>query len=110
MSPRPSTLDPQPSIELHIEELVLHGLPVTGSQGPVVQAAVETELARLLTEQGLSRSSTEATAHLSASSIQLAKNSQPAHLGHQIAQAVYGSLTPDRTSPRQTHSITGASG
>lgn len=109
MTPRTSALNPQPSIELHIEELVLHGLPLTRGQGPVVQAAVEAELARLLAEQGLNRSSAEATAHLSAGSIQLTKNNKPAHLGHQIAQAVYGSLTSAPTWPHQTRSITGAS-
>jgi hypothetical protein len=110
MMPRRSALNPQPSIELHIEELVLHGLPLTRSQSPMVKAAVETELARLLTEQGLSHSSAAAMPHLSAGSTQLTKDNQPAHLGHQIAQAVYGSLTPAPPSPRQTHSIEGASG
>jgi hypothetical protein len=110
MMPRRSALNPQPSIELHIEELVLHGLPLTSSQGPMVQAAVEAELARLLTEQGLSRSSGSAVPHLSAGSIQLTKDNQPAHLGHQIAQSVYGGLTRTPSSPRQTRAIEGASG
>ena len=109
MTPRLSTLNPQPSIELHIGELVLHGLPVTRSQGPVVQSAVEAELARLLAEQGLSRSSAGATPHLSAGPIQLTKDNRPAQLGHQIAQAIYGGLTPTSASPRQSDFIKGAS-
>ena len=109
MTPRHSTPNAQPSIELHIEELVLHGLPLTRGQGPLVQNAVETELARLLTEQGLSRSSAGATPHLSAGSIQLTKDHQPAHLGQQIAQAIYGGLTPAAASPSQTRSREGAS-
>ncbi len=96
--------------EVRIEELVLHGLPLTRSQGPVVQAAVETELARLLTEQGMSRSSADTTPRLSAGSIQLTKDNNPAHLGDQIGQAVYGSLIPTPASLRQTRLIEGASG
>ena len=41
------------NIKLHIERLVLDGLPVTRSQGPLVQAAMEAELARLMAEGGL---------------------------------------------------------
>ena len=109
MMPQCSTKSDQPSIELHIEELVLHGLPLTSSQGPVVQAAVETELARLLTEQDLSCSSAGATPQLSAGSIQLSKNCKPAYLGHQIAQAIYGGLTTTPDSSRQVDFIKGAS-
>ena len=35
------------NIQLHIERLVLDGLPLTRREGALVQAAVETELARL---------------------------------------------------------------
>lgn len=110
MNPEPATPNPQRSIEVHIEELVLQGLPLTRGQGSDVQAAVETELARLLTEQGVSLYSAGATPHLSAGSIHLTKNNQPAHLGHQIARAIYGSLAPTPASPRQTRSIEGAPG
>ena len=45
--------DTRPNIHLHIERLVLDGLPIDRGQGPHVQAAVEAELTRLLTENGL---------------------------------------------------------
>ena len=38
-------------INVHIERLILDGLPVTSLQGPEVGAAVETELARLLLDE-----------------------------------------------------------
>lgn len=41
------------NIQVHIERLVLEGLPVTSLQGPLIQQAVEKELARLLTAHGL---------------------------------------------------------
>ena len=39
------------SINVHIEELVLDGLGISSSQSPVVQAAVQSELARLIAER-----------------------------------------------------------
>jgi hypothetical protein len=90
----------QPSINLHIERLVLDGLPVSRGQGELVQAAIETELTDLLAEQGLSSSSAGAVAHLSADSIQVTHDSKPASMGHQIARAIYASLTP--APPRET--------
>ncbi len=104
-----STSNPQPSIELHINEFVLHGLPLTRSQGSVVRAAVESELVRLLTERGLRPSSAGTASPLSAGVIPLTEDSGPAHLGQQIAQAVYGHLTPTPVSSHQTHAIKGAS-
>lgn len=102
MNPRPSTLNPlsrvrgdRPSVHLHIERLVLDGLPVSHHQGSFVQAAIETELTRLLAEVSLSQLSGGAAPHLSGGSIQVATDSQPAHLGHQIANAIYSSIRPN---------------
>jgi hypothetical protein len=96
------------NINLHIERLILDGLPVTSSQGSLVQAAVEAELMRLLTEQGLRRSSGGTVPHLPAGSIQVAEDSKPAQLGYRIAQAFYGSLVTAPASPNQTRSAAGA--
>jgi|SRR5271165_4828852 len=76
------------NINVHIERLILDGLPVKGSDGSIIQAAVETELSRLLGEQGLAGMSTGAVANLSAGPIELPRGSKPARLGHQIAQAI----------------------
>jgi hypothetical protein len=91
------------NIHVSIEHLVLDGLPVSGTQGALVRAAVRYELTRLIGERGLSQVSPGAVPHLSANSIQIARDSKPAPLGHQIAQAIYGSLTPVPVSTRQTH-------
>jgi hypothetical protein len=82
------------NITVHIERLILEGLPLKGGDGAAVQAAVETELARLLTEKGLSRMSTGAAPNVSAGPVALAKETKPADLGHQIARAIYASLGP----------------
>jgi len=82
-------------INLHVERLILDGLPVTSHQGPLVQAAVEAELTQLLTSEGLAGSlnSGGATPRVNAPDIQLNGDNSPAQLGRQIAQAVYGGLT-----------------
>jgi hypothetical protein len=92
----------QPAVQLHIERLVLDRLPVSRGQGELVQAAIETELTHLLAAQGLNPSSAGTVERLSTDSIQIAHDSKPASLGHQIAQAIYASLTPAPTSSRET--------
>jgi hypothetical protein len=82
------------NITIHIERLILDGLPVATHQGPLVQAAVEAELARLVTADGLSPSLSGggALASVRAGYLQLANDSNPNQLGQQIAQAVYGGI------------------
>jgi hypothetical protein len=81
------------SIRVHIESLVLEGLPITRSQGPLVQAAVEAELARLMAEGGLAQelASGGAVPSVPAGNIKLAGGG-PNHIGRQIARAVYGGI------------------
>jgi hypothetical protein len=89
------------SINVHIERLILDGLSVTDAQSPIIGAAVERELARLLARGGLERSlqSGGAWATLPVEAVQLT-SSKPSQLGQQIAQAVYGGigLEPSPTS------------
>jgi hypothetical protein len=82
------------SINVHIERLILDGLPLTRNQGTLVQAAVEAELAQLLRAGGLAPAwrSGGAVPSVRAEAIQLAGESGPAHLGQQIARAVHGGL------------------
>lgn len=87
------------NIDVHIERLILDGLPVKGSDGSVIQAAVETELSRLLTEQGLAGMSAGAPTNLSAGQIELARETKPARLGHQIAQAIHTCVRPTPATP-----------
>ena len=78
-------------INLRIEQLVLDGLPVTRSQGALVQAAVEAELARLLTEGGLAPGleAGGALPSVRAGAMQQTSSASPTQLGQQIARAVY---------------------
>ncbi len=87
-------------INLHIEKLVLNGVPVGSHQGAVIQSAIETELARLLTEGGLSSElmAGGAILRLPISSIQLTTDATPARLGRQIAGAAHSGVGGEATS------------
>jgi hypothetical protein len=87
------------SINLHIERLILDGLPENHAQSPIIGAALETELARLLTTGGLGLSLQSGGAWPSArvSAAQLTA-SKPAQIGQKIAQAVYQGIGGEQLS------------
>jgi hypothetical protein len=87
------------SINVHIERLILDGLSVSDAQSPIISAALETELTRLLAAGGLERSlqSGGAWPGVPVSNIQLTAG-KPAHLGQQIAAAVYGGIGQEQSS------------
>lgn len=80
-------------IRVHIERLVLEGLPVERSQGPLVQAAVEAELSRLLAQGGLGPqlAAGGAVPSVPAEGIRF-EGGSPAQMGRQIARSVYGGM------------------
>ena len=82
------------NIRIHIERLVLDGLPLAPGQAPFVQAAVEAELVRLLAAGGVAPglSGLGAVPALRAGGLQLAPDAAPAGVGRQIARAVYGGI------------------
>jgi len=81
-------------INLHIERLVLDGLPLAHHQGSLVQAAVERELVRLFAaEETHSRLgfTSGAVPRVTAPNIN-GLTDNPVRTGEQIAQAVHGSF------------------
>jgi hypothetical protein len=78
-------------MNVHIERLILEGLPVSNWQGPQVRSAIQKELARLLATHGLSDELRGGIAvpRVPAGAMQLGPENQPAKLGHSIAQAVH---------------------
>lgn len=81
-------------ITLHIERIILDGIDLAPAQRPLLQAALETELERLLAEGG-DLASLAAGLHvhaLRAAPIRLDGTGEPAALGAQIARSVYGSF------------------
>jgi hypothetical protein len=82
------------NIDLHIDRLVLEGLDISPAQRLVLQAALEAELSRLMTTGGLPPGllSGGSIPSVSAPSIQIGRQNNPAQLGQQIARSVYGGL------------------
>lgn len=78
------------NIELHIEELVLHGFK--HSDRYEIGEAVERELIQLFEEQGVPPSFTSGgdTLCLDAEAFEMGANSKAPLIGARVAQAVYG--------------------
>jgi len=82
------------SVQLHIDRLILDGVDITPGQRPLLQAAVATELARLLDAGGLSHelSGGAVLPRVTGSAIRIGGDNTPTQLGRQIAAAVYGGI------------------
>ena len=82
-------LRPQPSIELRIEDLVLHGF--APSERYTIGDAVECELEQLLGERGIPASlrSQNARDEIRGATFNAALHAKPPVIGRRIAQAVY---------------------
>ncbi|MEN6428239.1 MAG: hypothetical protein ABFE13_23055 [Phycisphaerales bacterium] len=93
MNPRHSNPNLPPSIELHIEELVLHGFPPGDRHH--IQEAVRTELERLFAERGSPQAFSHGgeRSHLDAGGFRLAADTRSETVGRQIAQSLFSSLT-----------------
>lgn len=80
------------NVELHIEELVLHGFSPADRYR--IGEMVERELTRLFAEEGIpaALASGLETERLDAGAFQVAANSRAETIGAQVAEAVYGGL------------------
>lgn len=82
------------NIVIEIDRLVLHGVPLASYENGRLQAAIETALARLLTENGVPEQFRThfAAPAISGGALALAAGQDAPTLGATIAQAVYGSF------------------
>ncbi len=82
------------NVDLHIERLVLEGMPLGPRERALMPTAFEGELARLLSagelSAGLARGG--AVPLLRGSNIQVTAGMAPTQLGIQIAHGVYGGI------------------
>lgn len=77
-------------IALHIERLVLDGVPLGAAQGARLRRAVEQELARLIARGGLPDAGQGgAVARADAGAIRMRPRDDADALGRKIAQAAY---------------------
>lgn len=82
------------NVRLHIERLVLDGVGVSPAERPLLQAALETELGRLLATGGVSPDLQGGIAvpSMRAGGIEMQQGGGAERWGQQIAQAVYGGI------------------
>ncbi|HVT57260.1 MAG TPA: hypothetical protein VHR45_02580 [Thermoanaerobaculia bacterium] len=82
------------NVRLHIERLVLDGIAVEPGHWPVLLAALEGELGRLLARGGVGPglAAGGAVPSLKAGGFQIGGEGNPRQLGKQIAGAVYGGI------------------
>jgi hypothetical protein len=82
------------NVNLHIERLVLEGLPIDSHEGPLVQEAVRIELTRLLVRAQVPARvlSSGATPALNGVSIRAEPQASPSAWGGAIAQSVHGAI------------------
>ena len=93
------------NIELHIDELVLHGFP-RGDRHRIGEA-IRQELLRQFSERGIPEVLTRQgnISRLNAGSIQAERGSKPERIGMQVAQAVYGSVVGEQLRGGETRSL-----
>lgn len=82
------------NINLHIERLLLDGVHIAPNQRHLLQASIEAELTRLLTQGGVAASMNQGLAvpKISAANLQLTSRTNPTQLGQQIAASVYSGI------------------
>ncbi len=81
----------QPAIQLHIEELVLHGFPA--GERHRIASAMEQELSRLVTAQGLvGVSRSVELERVQGGVMRVVAGQKPAATGVQIARSVFRNL------------------
>lgn len=89
------------AVEVHIEELVLHGFPP--ADRIAIGNAVQVELGRLIAERGLA--ATPAFAHrLNSGTFRVAAGASAGGIGRQVAQSVYDRLSPPAPPKRNRSS------
>jgi hypothetical protein len=83
---------PRANIQLHIERLVLDGLPLSRVQAQQMQGVLEVELSRLLSEGGLAPQFLQGGALPRLPGGEVNHFESPVQMGSQVAQAVYSGI------------------
>jgi hypothetical protein len=103
VKPQPATLNPQPTVRLHLDRVVLDGFPTGSVLAPVFQAALQEELVRLLAQAAPTDRRSRALARLIAQPVTLAGGGTSAAWSRQIARALLTTAMPQiggQTTPK----------
>jgi hypothetical protein len=94
-----SPKESRPTLSLHIEGLVFHGVaPIDRDR---ISEATERELARLFVRRGMPRSlaGRSAVDFLDGEALQITSTATPEPIGTQLARAIYGALSQGVSEP-----------
>ncbi len=83
------------NINLHIDRLVLDGLPLLPRDRLRLQAALEAELIHLLTVNGLTADIDRSVARVAGAPIQITQDANMTVVGQEIARSVYAGIGID---------------
>jgi hypothetical protein len=83
---------PKMNIQLHIERLILDGVPLSRVEAQRMQGVLEVELSRLLSEGGLAPQLLQGGTVPSLQTRQTNPFENAVAMGSQVAQAVYGGI------------------
>ena len=95
-----SSLDFRPSVRLHIERLVLEGVPIGTAEVRHLQAALERELARLLSSAPAAGWTGGAIGRLDATPVHLASGGSAQTWGCQVARSLFSTMKSESQPPR----------
>jgi len=82
------------NIRVHIERLILEGLPANGLHRGLICEAVTVELTRLLSADGMTAAASRHEAHLPTAHLALVRPNDAVSLGSQIGGALFQVLNP----------------
>jgi hypothetical protein len=90
------------NINLHIERLILDGLPVRPGENRTLQIALEHELSRLVLASGLppTFSTAGAVPHVGPGTVRFSERDNAKQLGTKIAQSVHQGLSSPEQAKR----------
>lgn len=80
------------NISLHIERLILEGLPITSNSGPQLRAAVEAELTRLLASDMTLPETSPRRVRVLGNHLQIQSDNNVTELGTKIGQTLFATL------------------
>jgi hypothetical protein len=90
------------NIRVHIEQLILEGLPANGLHSGLIGQTVEAELTRLLSAEGMMAAVSRHEAHVPIAHLALVRPNDTIALGSQIGGVLFQVLNPasqNRTIP-----------
>lgn len=83
------------AVSLHIERLIVDGVPLSGGDARRLQESVERELTHLLGRDGLGARHAGSTEHsLTAPAIALSGRARALTLGQRVARSIHAALEP----------------